>query len=81
MTTWVILVISAGLFFAVKTGLSTYSSVSYAESIEGTVIDLVGSREKKSFARSPRVAFLHAGKDRHFTSTQFSHPPNFKVCE
>ena len=82
MTTWIILIISTGLFFfAVKTGLSTYSWVSNSESIEGTVIELVRSREKKSFARAPRVAYHHAGKDRQFTSTQFSHPPNFKVGE
>jgi len=57
MTPWIILIISTGLlFFAVKTGISTYSWVSNAESIEGTVIELVPSREKKSFAFAPRVA-------------------------
>jgi hypothetical protein len=45
------------------------------------VIELVRSREKKSFARAPRFAYHHASKYRQFTSTQFSHPPNFKVGE
>jgi hypothetical protein len=82
MTPWIILIISAGLlFFAVKTGISTYSWVSNAESIDGTVIELVPSRDKKSFAFAPRVAYLQAGKDCQFTSTQFSHPPDFDVGE
>ena len=59
MTPWIILIISAGLlFFSVKTGISTYSWVSNAESIDGTVIELVPSRDKKSFAFAPRVAYL-----------------------
>jgi hypothetical protein len=80
MTPWIILIISTCLlFFAVKTGISTYSWVSNAESIEGTVIELVRSRGKNAYA--PRVAYHHAGKDRQFTSTQFSHPPDFEVGE
>ena len=45
------------------------------------MIESVPSRDKKSFAFAPRVAYLQAGKDRQFTSTQFSHPPDFDVGE
>jgi len=83
MTPWIILIISTCLlFFAVKTGISTYSWVSNAEPIEGTVIELVrSSRGNRSSACAPRFAYHHAGKDRQFTSTQFSHPPSFEVSE
>jgi hypothetical protein len=85
MFSWIVLILSiALLLFAVGAGMKTHSWVKDAQSVEGTVVELVEKRKKKKkggtrLTYAPRVSYVINGETKEFVSSQSSNPPDFKT--
>lgn len=73
------------LTFGVGTGISTYSWLKGARSVQGTVVELVSKRSSSKKGSkttySPRVRYEFNGQEQEFVSSQSSSSPDFKVGE
>ena len=85
MFSWIVLILSIALLvIAAGSGIKTHSWVKGAQSVDGTVVELVEKRKRKKkggnrLTYAPRVRYQINGETRDFVSSQSSNPPAFKT--